>query len=317
MNDWKERCTIGITTRDRTEDLRHTVEMQKTIGLGDMRYIIVDDGSTDANALREITAQLPRCRFIRHDRSSGYIQRRQEMAELCETEFLISLDDDSYFVNLSGMEAAIGWMDADAKHGLVSFKIIQLKNFDKQMEARTTQFLTGPLYWFRGCGYITRISTFLQAGGFPAKLRHTSEELHLVHQFFRLNLAMRHQADVIVEHRWTPAARNLWSRAKDIYCSQTMVKLLNHPLPVALAGVLWLGAWKSWRGPDCFTANIAGWWQGVLAGFGERYKWKQLTLRQFLKMRTALRLATVPEEVELRSVSLAANGNNDTSLHLL
>src|ERR1035438_4635150 len=111
MTDWKERCTIGITTRDRADALRHTLERQRAIGLGDMRYIIVDDGSSDGSAIRSLAEALPRCRFVRHDRPAGLVQRRQEMAEMCATEFLVSLDDDSYFVELGGIEEAVGGFD--------------------------------------------------------------------------------------------------------------------------------------------------------------------------------------------------------------
>src|SRR5580693_6668012 len=104
MNSWMERCTIGISTRDRAEDLRHTLERQRLIGLGEMRYIIVDDGSSDPMAIRPLAEKLPRCQFVRHEQSGGYVRRRNEMAEMCETEFLISLDDDSYFTKLDGMQ---------------------------------------------------------------------------------------------------------------------------------------------------------------------------------------------------------------------
>ena len=73
-----------------------------------MRYIIVDDGSVeDAETIRALAAQLPRCLFVRHESSAGLVQRRQEMAELCKTEFLISLDDDSYFIELAGMPVKV------------------------------------------------------------------------------------------------------------------------------------------------------------------------------------------------------------------
>jgi glycosyltransferase involved in cell wall biosynthesis len=299
MLDWKERCTIGITTRNRAEDLGHTLERLRAVGLAHIRYLITDDGSSDASPIRSLTDVLPRCRFVPHERCCGYVQRRNEMAEMCETEFLISLDDDAYFIDLTGMEKAIADLDNDPELGLVSFKIVQIKRPGTKIEKRITQFPDGPLYWFRGCGYLVRVATFLEVGGFPGALRHGAEELHLVHQFFRANRRMTHRPDVVVEHLWTPVARAPWQQARNFYRSLVMVKLLNYPWSLALAGVVWMGGWKSWHGPNPFLANITGWWHGTLAGLRERRKWKQLTWRQSLELQRVVRAGARSEVVRI------------------
>lgn len=303
MNDWSERCTIGISTRDRTADLRHTIERQLAIGLGEMRYIIVDDGSSDSRAIRSLAEQLPRCRYVRHEQSAGYVQRRQEMAEMCETEFLISLDDDSYFKNVEGMEKVLTAFDSNCKLALASFKIIELRLHETPVCRRITQFPEGYLYWFRGCGYVVRVRDFLAAGGFPAVFQFGSEESHLNHQFFRMGLKVLHMPSVVVEHRWSPSARPAWDRAFNLHRSQVLLKTFDHPWLPMLAGVAKLTLWDSWGTHDPFRARFLAGLSGIRLGLRQRSKFKQLSWSQFVSFRQEQRRARIPERVEFENES--------------
>jgi GT2 family glycosyltransferase len=295
MNDWTKRCTIGITTRDRAADLRHTIERQIAVGLGDMHYIIVDDGSADPVELRGIASQLLNCRFIRHEDSTGYVQRRQEMAEACETEFLISLDDDSYFVDISGMSMAIDAMMHEPHLGLVSFRIIQRYNHEDIDRRRTTRIPEGYYYWFRGCGYVVRVRSFLEVGGYPSTYRHGAEELHLLYQFFRAGISVLHVPNVVIEHKWTWAGRPKWTRARDLFRSQVILKLFNEPIGIALLGVTRLILWLSWHGHQPFLAQFAGGVSGICPGLLGRFRTRPLTLLQYLQFRRELRNAAYEE----------------------
>ncbi len=303
MTDWVERCTIGISTRDRAEDLRHTIGMQKAIGLGDMRYIIVDDGSADGESLRSIVAQLPRCRFVRHEQSAGYVQRRHEMAQMCETEFLISLDDDSYFKSFEGMEKAFAAFDSDSRLALVSFKIIEWRYLDQPVCRRITQFPEGYVYWFRGCGYVVRVRHFLAAGGFPAVFQFGSEESHLNHQFFRMGLKVLHISSVVVEHRWSPSARSAWDRAFDLHRSQVLLKMFDHPLVPMLAGVGKLALWNPWDKYGPFLARFLAGLSGICLGLRQRSKFKQLSWSQYAAFRKEQRRVQIAERIEIETSS--------------
>jgi glycosyltransferase involved in cell wall biosynthesis len=293
MNDWKQRCTIGITTRDRGEDLLHTIEKQKVIGLGDMRYIIVDDGSKDAEALRTIVAQLPFCRFVRHESAAGLVQRRQEMAEICETEFLISLDDDSYFVDIGGMAKVVEEFDRDRRLALESFRIVQLK----PRERRETRFAAGQLYWFRGCGYVLRVKAFLDVGGYPKELIYGAEETHLTIQFFRAGYEMRHSSDVVVEHQWSGGPRDPGWMEFNMTRSQAVVKLYNEPWLVAIPGlgsIILKRALYDWRN---FGHHFRGWCAGIKAGMQGRGRFQKMNINQYFGFRRLRKMAHILESV--------------------
>lgn len=294
MNDWTERCTIGISTRDRAEDLRHTLEQQRMIGLTDMRYIIVDDGSKNPAAFKEIAGSLPRCRLVHHSVSAGLVRRRHDMSEICETEFLISLDDDSYFVNLTGMAKAFSELQRDPRLALLSFCIIQLKPHEK----RRTQFPAGELWWFRGCGYLLRVSAFFHVGGYPREFQYGGEETHLAMQFFRAGYKMHHCPEVVVEHRWSEGARDQRKMEFHFTRGQVLVKLLNEPVLIAAAGVTVLILKRLLNNPRYAASHIRGWLSGLRAGVSARSRYKQFTWRQYRSFRTWLSEKKAPDKVE-------------------
>lgn len=294
MNDWSERCTIGITSRDRADDLRHTLERQQAIGLGHMRYIIIDDGSSDALAIRSLAEALPRCRFVRHNHPAGLVQRRQEMADMCASEFIISLDDDSYFVDLTGIGEAIAGLDLNPRLGLLSFRIRQVK----PGETRTTNFLAGELPWFRGCGYLVRVSAFQEVGGYPSAYFYGAEESHLLRQFIRAGYGMRHVPGVVVEHRWSGRARDPWQMEYHFTRGQVVLKLLNEPMVIALLGIGKLLGSRMLGDRRWLLAHLKGAGSGLAAGWRHRGKYSQMSWKQWSALRRRIRSCQVPEIVE-------------------
>ena len=222
---------------------------------------------------------------------------------MCETEFLISLDDDSYFKDLGNMGKVFAAFDSNPNLALASFKIIELRLHDKPVCRRITQLPEGYFYWFRGCGYVVRIRDFLAAGGFPAVFQFGSEELHLSHQFFRLGLEMFHAPSVVIEHRWSPSARPAWDRAYNLHRSQVLLKMFDHPWLPMLAGVAKLTMWDSWGTHDPFWARFLAGLSVIRLGLRQRSKFKQLSWSQFVAFRREQRRARIPEHVEFDNPS--------------
>ena len=293
-DNWQESCTIGITTRDRADDLRHTIERLKAIGLGAMRYIIVDDGSQNPAAFEEIAGALPRCRLVRHPVSAGLVRRRHEMAEICETEFLISLDDDSCFVDLTGMAKAFGELQKEPQLALLSFCIIQLKPHER----RQTQFPAGELWWFRGCGYLLRVSAFLGVGGYPKEFQYGGEETHLTMQFFRAGYKMLHCPEVVVEHRWSGGGRDQKKMEYHFTRGQVLVKLFNEPVLVAAVGATVLILKRLLNNPAHAASHLQGWLSGIGAGVPARSRYKHFTWRQYRALRAKVFENKIREKVE-------------------
>ena len=86
---------IGITTKDRWEDLEATLTVLEEKGFSALETIVIDDGSLRPAppALRE---RFPWVRFERSDRSYGLIVQRNRLARMLTSAYYLSLDDDSF-----------------------------------------------------------------------------------------------------------------------------------------------------------------------------------------------------------------------------
>ena len=290
----ENNCTIGITTKGRSRALADTLRKLGNIGFGGVRYILLDDGSERPEDTRRIAQGLKRCRLIAHNESHGLICSRNEIANCCETPILIVLDDDSYFIDPGRLAANVGAMISEPTLALVSFKIIQ----SKPHEVLTTDYLAGPLLWFRGCGWMVKVDAFRKVGGFPDVLFYGAEENHLIYQLFKCGYILVHDPTVVVEHQWCPAARDLREMEYHFSRSQAIVKLLNLPAFLAFASIGLQFFRRTLRVSSfrerTWDVHIAGTFHGLHVGLRERRKAKLLTMREsfaFFRMR---RSASVP-----------------------
>jgi len=262
----------------------------------------VDDGSKNPEPLRTLAASLPRSRLIRHEHSMGLVQSRHQMASLCETEFLISLDDDSYFLEAGQLPDALAEFDRDPRLALLSFRIVQLKPHER----RETQFPEGPLYWFRGCGYMLRVNAFRDVGGYPAEFIYGGEETHLTMQLYRAGHQMRHFPQITVEHQWSGGARDRSQMEYNFTRGQVLVKLFNEPLLIAIAGVTGLILKRLLNAPQFAGAHLSGWLDGIRAGLPGRFRQNQLTWNQYRALRQEQARCKLPEKVEPQQIHPAA-----------
>jgi Glycosyl transferase family 2 len=86
---------IGITTKDRWEDLEATLTVLSYKGLSALETIVIDDGSLRP-APPALLERFPWVRFERSDRSYGLIVQRNQLASMIRSAYYLSLDDDSF-----------------------------------------------------------------------------------------------------------------------------------------------------------------------------------------------------------------------------
>ena len=86
---------IGITTKDRWDDLSVTLDSLRQNGLHRLETIVIDDGSTTPMPYT-FRDRFDWVKFERSESSQGYIVQRNRLAQLLTAEVYLSLDDDSY-----------------------------------------------------------------------------------------------------------------------------------------------------------------------------------------------------------------------------
>ena len=209
--------SIGITTKNRWQDLEITLVKIKEMGLESLPIIIFDDAS-DRTCNFDISGLLSQIQFERFTESKGLIVRRNQIAQSMQTKYYLSLDDDSYPVSGS-LQAAVDFAESQENLLCLSFPIYnpvlgeyQNKSSDKKpYQVRS----------FVGCGHLLNLEHFLSLGGYREELVHQGEEMDIAARGFQKGFFCYHYPDLLIHHTASNEGRN-WHRM-DFYGSRNNV----------------------------------------------------------------------------------------------
>ena len=215
--NFSDLVSIGITTKNRWEDLQITLVKIKEMGLESLPIIIFDDAS-DLTCTFDISGLLSQIQFNRFTESKGLIVRRNQIAKLIQTKYYLSLDDDSYPVSGS-LQAAVDFAESQEDLLCLSFPIYnpvlgeyQNKSSDKKpYQVRS----------FIGCGHLLNLEHFLSLGGYREELVHQGEEMDIAARGFQKGFFCYHYPDLLIHHTASNEGRN-WHRM-DFYGSRNNV----------------------------------------------------------------------------------------------
>lgn len=113
---------IGITTKDRWDDLAATLGRLRDEGLVGLETVVVDDGSAETVPAR-LRGEFPWVRFERTESSLGIMIQRNRIARLLSTPLILGLDDDSFPV-AGNLEAAATRLLENPKTAALALRVI-------------------------------------------------------------------------------------------------------------------------------------------------------------------------------------------------
>ncbi len=117
---------LGITTKDRWDDLAVTLTHLKKQGYGEVETIVIDDGSKHP-APTSLRDAFPNIRFERVEHSLGLVVQRNRLAQMLSSTYYLSLDDDSFPVTGDIGEAA-SWLENHPRVIALAFQIVETKS---------------------------------------------------------------------------------------------------------------------------------------------------------------------------------------------
>src|SRR5215471_8421946 len=118
----KPLVSVMIATRDRSPELRRTLELLRQQRYEALELVVVDDGSKEP--VEPIVRQLwPDATVLRYDQSAGQCQRRNDGFEASRGEFILQLDDDCCFNNPDDLSSLVQYIVARPKAGAVICEI--------------------------------------------------------------------------------------------------------------------------------------------------------------------------------------------------
>jgi GT2 family glycosyltransferase len=235
MMDLSKIITIGITTKDRWEELVQTIDKLVALGLDGLPTIVVDDGSAETRA-EEVCRPLKNCTVLHEPVSLGLVEERNRIAQLAKTDYLVSLDDDSCFEAPHNLDKAVEYMDANPDVAVLAFWITRThaKPGRRMTADGGKPPLPVPVREYNGCGHMLRMATFRELGGYRGYFHHMCEERDYSLRVYGSGRRVVLFPNVEVLHRLTPVARS--SRRVSFYAARNTLLCwsLNLPLPTCV-----------------------------------------------------------------------------------
>jgi len=208
---------IGITTKNRWDDLRATLTQIAHIGWGELRIWIFDDGS-DRSCPFNVKAICPQAELSRFEESKGLIVRRNQSARAMQAPYFLSLDDDSFPVSGSLAEA-VEFAESCADLLCLGFPIFNPVTGQHQL--RSLQPTPYRVRSFIGCGHLLRRDRFLELGGYREELVHQGEEWEIAVRAFQHGYHCYHFPGLQIHHTESNHGRSRWRM--DYYSARNAV----------------------------------------------------------------------------------------------
>jgi GT2 family glycosyltransferase len=165
------KVSILIPCYGRPNELRDALRHVLLQDFEDLEVIVVDDG-TPNDSIREVVDEFPTVQYRRPPKNLGLIGARNFGAELCQGEYIINLDDDSWFIETDGVSKSVAIMDSDPTIGVLALNI-GLRGTGYRWEL---DLAPDCMPFYTGCGNVYRRSILAKVGPYMAEFWRQGEE---------------------------------------------------------------------------------------------------------------------------------------------
>jgi GT2 family glycosyltransferase len=235
MNSPCPLVSIVITTYNRGDELRATLQILRRQTYPNLELVVIDDNSPEPiQALVE--QEWPGARVYRNEKNLGLIASRSLSFTLVKGEFLISLDDDSFFTDNDDIWRAVKRFQSEDDLGILTF---QVHTSREPITAPVERDKARYSHLFSGCAHMMRVAVTRQVGGYADFFYYYGEEPEYSMRAVKKGWKIYYMSEILVQHRVSPTNR---SRDKILrYCARNTVwmVLMHYPFPRVLAEVFW------------------------------------------------------------------------------
>ncbi|MFA5300330.1 MAG: glycosyltransferase family A protein [Lutibacter sp.] len=193
-----KRFTILITTKDRIEALKYTLQkINNLIERLDVACIICDDGSSDGT-FEFVKLNYPTIHLIQNKKSQGLIFSRNRMMDLVKSTFAISLDDDLNFLSEHPLEKIEAFFNAKNKCAVISFRIFwgikePLTHSTNQKQIRINSYAGG--------AHAFRMDAWKEIPNYPSWFVFYGEEDFASYHLFMKKWEIYYLPEILTHHR--------------------------------------------------------------------------------------------------------------------
>jgi len=293
------RITAGILSYNRRDSLRRTLEA--VLAIPGLRVLVIDNASTDGTVemlRREYPSHLyPQLRVLFLEENRGIAARNIFFHEV-ETDFLLTLDDDSWPRSAEDVDRMREIMIADPRIASVCASCIHPDTGVAETEGIERFASAGD----RAHGYdvvniaaggsLLRMEAMRQTDGYGAEFFWGREENDLAFQLLQRRWRIGFYPDAVIWHTLSPAGRNVYRRLE--YVTRNSIWLLWKYFPLLIAiPIAKLFALRRLLAVIKDIRRLLPVLRGILSGVGglipRRREGRRFTLREAWKLRGWIR----------------------------
>lgn len=226
---------VIITARDRPLELATTLEKLKEQSYPRVGVIVVDDAST--TSLESVTRNIwPDALFIRNEECQGYVANRSRAMKLANSEFLVSLDDDSCFTHPQDLLRAVHRMQVEPEIGVLTFGVYAgATPVPERRLGQVEHYVTS----FIGCGHMVRSSVVSRIGGYRDFYYYYGEENEYSLRVWNAGWRVLFFPSVLVHHRISSVGRRNSRILAYSMRNNLWTTLLHMPVPRVAIQLAW------------------------------------------------------------------------------
>jgi GT2 family glycosyltransferase len=199
------KFTVMIATKNRVDDLRRTCQVLTQLSPPADEVIICADGCND-DTVKMVKQEFPLFTLIENEQSIGSVGSRHRILNLAKGEFVVSLDDDSYPLDLNFLDRSSQILSDHPEAGVITFP--ELRNdasFAKEKKETSSSGYYVSAY--PNCSAIMRRDLYLKSEGFPSFFQHMYEETDYALQCYSLNKAVWFEPSLMIRHHMSSTER--------------------------------------------------------------------------------------------------------------
>ncbi|HWB60337.1 MAG TPA: glycosyltransferase [Chthoniobacteraceae bacterium] len=289
-------CAIMITTRNRLENLRQTLEVLQRLAPPADEIMVCADGCTDGTA--DFIRTLPGVRLLVNEQGIGSIASRDRMVRQTQCDIILSFDDDSQPIESDFVK---GVRDLFEKHPRLA--VAAYPQLSDEFPDSLTRTNFGPAYFigsYASSAASIRRSAYLEVGGYSPLFYHVYEEPDFTLRCVAAGWQVKFETSLHVRHYYSGLQRNEMRVHHFQARNEFWSVLINCPAPyvfaVALFRVVRQLNYARKRGLD-WLAREPSWWMSCVSGlpgcFAHR---KPLPWKSYLRWMQLLRTPIATEE---------------------
>ena len=231
------RVSIMITTSNRLDELRRTLQMLRKLDPAADEILITADGCTDGTA-ESVTLASPNVKLIVNQPAIGSVASRDRMMREAKGDLVLAVDDDSYPEQLDCIARIVPFFQERGELAVLHFpqRTDEYPETLAEPKFGSEEHLTRS---FANSGAVLRRSAYLQLPGFEPGFYHMYEEPDYALQCAAAGYDVLFSPIVTIRHHYS-------GRARDEICihhrharNEFWSTLMRCPFPFALVMLSW------------------------------------------------------------------------------